>query len=124
MSHEKFPVSRTLVGLVTLVCLGTALAISQFAPQDNIQDDTQWRLLQAAFVRVGCVMAAFWLALPTRSRKAAWANVSPTTFAGILLALFAAAYRPRIVIPILIVMAIVGFLLRPREKKRPKSRPG
>jgi multisubunit Na+/H+ antiporter MnhF subunit len=119
MNPEKYPVNRILVGLVTLLCLGMWLAIWRFAPQDN----TQWRLLQAAFVRVGCVMAAFWLALPTRSRKAAWANVSPTTFAGMLLALFAAAYRPRIVIPILIVLAIVGFFLRPREKKRPRSRP-
>ena len=118
MSHEKYPVNRMMVGLVTLVCLGAALALWLFAPQDN----SQWRMLQAAFVRVGCVMAAFWVALPTRFRKAAWANVSPTTFAGILLALFAAAYRPRIVIPILIVLAIVGFFLRPREKKRPKSR--
>ena len=123
MNPEKLPVNRTLVGLVTLLCLGAWLAIWWFAPQDNNQDDTQWLLLRAAFVRVGCVMAAFWLALPTRSRKAAWANVSPMTFAGILLALFAAAYRPRIVIPILIVLAIVGFFLRPREKKRPKSRP-
>jgi len=88
MNHEKSPVNRTVVGLVTLVCLGTALAIWWFAPQDNNQDDKKWVFLQAAFVRVGCVMAAFWLALPTRSRKAAWANVSPTTFAGILLALF------------------------------------
>ncbi len=119
MNPGKNPVNRTLVGLVTLVCLGTALAIWRFAPQDN----TQWRLLQGAFVRVGCVMAAFWLALPTRFRKAAWANVSPTAFAGILWALFAAAYRPRIVIPILVVLAIVGFFLRPRGKKRPKPQP-
>ena len=118
MSHEKYPVNQMMVGLVTLVCLGSALAIWLFAPQNT--------MLQAAFVRVGCVMAAFWLALPTRFRDAAWANVSPTTFAGILLALFAAAYRPKIVrymIPILIVLLIVYFFLRPREKKRPKSRP-
>jgi len=119
MSHEKYSVNRTVVGLVTLVCLGTALAIWRFAPQDN----TQWRMLQAAFVRVGCVTAAFWLALPTRFRKAAWANVSPMAFAGIFLALFGAAYRPKIMIPILSVLAIVGFLLRPRKKKRPHSRP-
>ena len=123
MSQEKYPVNRISVGLVTLFCLAAALAIWWFDPQDNNQDDPQWKMLRAAFVRVGCVMAAFWLALPTRFRKAAWANVSPTAFAGILLALFAAAYRPRIVIPILIVLAIVGFFLRPREKKRPKSRP-
>ena len=123
MSQEKYPVNRTSVGLVTLICLAAALAIWWFDHQDNNRDDTQWKMLRAAFVKVGCVMAAFWLALPTRFHKAAWANVSPTTFAGILLALFAAAFRPRIVIPILIVLAIVGFFLRHREKKRPKSRP-
>jgi len=52
------------------------------------------------------------------------AGTRRTPFAIILLALFAAACRPKIMILILVVLAIVGFLLRPRKKKRPQSRTG
>jgi len=120
MSGEKLPVNRALVGFLTLACLGAVLVLWFFAPED----DKRWRLILAALVRVGCLMAAFWLALPTRHRKAAWADVSPTTFVGILLAIVGVAVRPRIAIPILIVLVFIGLVLRPREKKRPGSRSG
>lgn len=118
MNEKKHPINRTLVGLIALICLGGALGLWIFAPRD----DSQWRMVLAACVRVGCLMTAFWLALPSRHRQAAWANFSQSTFIGILLAIVAVAAKPKVVIlliPILIVITIIGVFLRPREKKRP-----
>ena len=118
MSGEKITINRALVGVLALVCLGVALAIWIGVP-----DGLNTWMWVGAFTRVGVVMSAFWLALPSRHREAAWADVSPMTFAGILVALIAAASRPRVVIPILAVVAVLWFVLRPRPKQRPSARP-
>jgi hypothetical protein len=118
MSDEKITINRTMVGLLALVCLGASLTIWLMGPTEQF-----WR---AAFMRVGLLMLAFWLALPTRSRDAAWANVSPKILIGMALAIVVVAIRPnavKVAVPILIVLAIVGFVLRPPDKQRPKTRP-
>ena len=117
MSGEKITINRTLVGVLALVCLGTALAIWIGVPAG--QNTWMW---VGAFTRVGVVMSAFWLALPSRHREAAWANVSPLTFAGIVVAVIALASRPRVALPILAVVAVLWFVLRPRPKQRPSNR--
>ena len=124
MSGEKITINRTRVGFLTLACWAASLAILLFAPKEDgwrLQD--AWYLWLSGFVRVGLLMGAFWLALPTRHRKAAWANVSPTTFIGLILAVILLPRFPRIIVPILIVVVIIGYVLRPREKGRPKDRP-
>lgn len=119
MSRDKVKINRTLVGILTLGCFAAAGVISVTHPHDE-----SWRLWLAGFIRVGLLMSAFWLALPTRDRDAAWANVSWMTFAGLLLALIAVIRLPlRIVLPLLVVLTVVGVFLRPREKRRPGSRP-
>lgn len=119
MSQEKVKINRTLVGILTLGCFAAAGAIYATHPHDE-----SWRLWLAGFVRVGLLMSAFWLALPTQDRDAAWANVSWTTFAGLLLALIVVVRLPlRIVLPLLVVLTVVGIFLRPRAKRRPGSRP-
>ena len=118
MSDEKITINRTMVGLLALVCLGTSLTIWLVSPTEQF-----WL---AAFMRVGLLMLAFWLALPTRSREAAWANVSPKILIGMALAIVVVVIRPnavKVAVPILIVLAIVSFVLRPPDKQRPKTRP-
>ncbi len=114
MSDAKVTINRTLVGGLALACLGAAIVIWLVNPSEQF-----WR---GGFVRVGLVMSAIWIALPTRTRKAAWTDVSPTTFLGLLLVIVAAARFPKAVIPILVVVAVMGFVLRPRSKARPRSR--
>jgi uncharacterized membrane protein len=116
MGDTKITINRTLVGVLALGCLLAAVAIWIGAP-----DDKQWTMWCAAFTRVGLLMSAFWIALPYGNRDAAWANVTPWTFLGIILSVVGVAARPRVAIPILIVLAVVGFVLRPRPKKRPES---
>ena len=119
MSGEKITVDRSLVGILALACLGAAFVLWLVNPESH--DGQLWL---AGFVRVGIVMCAFWFALPSSDRKAAWVNVSPAAFFGILLAVIATVrLRARVVIPIFIVLAVAGFLLRPREKQRPTTRP-
>lgn len=121
MSDQKIEINRTLVGISALVCLLTAGTLLAVYPSDD-----SWVYWQGAFVRVGALMSALWLALPSGKRQAAWTNVSPTTFLGVILAVFGIAFRPKVAVPLIIVVAIIGFVLRPRQKRwsvRGKKRP-
>lgn len=111
MTDHQVPVNRTLVGLIALACLGAALTIGIV--------DTWENLWCAAFVRVGLLMGAFWLALPSRHREAAWANVSPYTILAALVAVVIVA-RWRSAVPIVIVIAVLALVLRPRQSRRPR----
>jgi hypothetical protein len=121
MSAQRTQISRPMVGFCALACLvGAGLTFFLSESQNSSG-------LAAAFLRVGLVMAAFWLALPTKSREAAWAGMSGTTFIGIFLAIFVVARYPRAifaVLPILITVAVIGAFLRPRQKDRPRERAG
>jgi len=114
MNHEPISISRPLVGWITAACLTTAVVI--FLQGSSTSNAQLW---QAAFTRVGLVMGALWLALPSRNRASAFANVSMRTFLGIILAIFAFARYPRTVLPLLVLIGALGILLRPRDKKRP-----
>ena len=111
MADQQITVSRPLVGVIALTCFVSAAAIALF---DSWQDN-MWC---AAFVRVGLLMGAFWLALPSRSREAAWANVSPYTIVGALVAVFVVA-RWRSALPIVIAVVVIGLMLRPKNRRRP-----
>lgn len=104
-----------MVGILTAICFVTAIVLFLFFSDEN------WsKLWTGAFTRVGLLLSAVWFALPTRDRPAAWASVSPLTFVGLIVAVFVIARYPRIIIPAAIVLVIVGFVLRPRHKRRPK----
>lgn len=109
MSQEQITISRPLVGVLTLVCFAAALVIWLTNPAEEM-----WL---AGFVRVGLVMGALWLALPSRTRPAAWANVSPGMFVLIIVGVLLLPRYPRLLIPLFIVLLVVGFVLRPRRKR-------
>lgn len=118
MTEEKIEINRTLVGVLSLVCLGLAGVIFwQFGGDDS------WTMWQAGFTRVGLVLAGLWIALPSKGREAAWAHVSGYTLAGIVVALLLLMrLQLRVVLPLFIVLSIIGLLLRPRPKRRPPGR--
>lgn len=119
MNDGKVTLNRPLVGLIALGCLGAAVGLyfsGSYSTENNVVMGTG---AGAAFFRVGLLMAALWLALPSKGREAAWANVTPNTLAGLFLALLGIAWRPRIAIPFLLVLGIVGLILKPRGKYRP-----
>ena len=114
---QQVPVNRTLVGVIALACLiGGAFVWLQLP----VQEGSQLSMLAAALIRVGLLMVAFWVALPTKNREAAWANVSPSRLAGVMLAVLIVAARPRfmlVLIPLGILVLIVGTLLKPRNRR-------
>jgi hypothetical protein len=66
-------------------------------------------------------MVAVWIALPTKRRPAAWADISPSTLIGLLLALAVFARSPRMLLqtlPLFAALAVMNFFL----KRRPTSR--
>ncbi|REJ74977.1 MAG: hypothetical protein DWQ34_07210 [Planctomycetota bacterium] len=72
-----------------------------------------------ALIRTGILLGALWLALPTRKREAAWANVSPVAFVATLVAAVTFVARPRILvylIPIGLALGVLSAFLRPRPK--------
>lgn len=116
---SKIAVNRPLVGIISLVCLLTAIVLWLENPNDDYR-----RMWVAGFVRAGLMTGAVWLALPTKNREAAWANVSPLTLIGFIGGIVAVAARPRVLlvfIPVLIGLAAIGHLLKPRGPggKRP-----
>ena len=110
----KIEVNRPLVGVISLLCLVAAAVLWQLADSNEM-----W---VAGFMRAGLMTGAVWLALPTKNREAAWANVSPWTLFGVVGGIIAAAARPKALLflaPLLISLAIVGYFLRGRSAKRP-----
>lgn len=110
MTDQTVPVNRLLVGLIALGCLVGAVTIGLLDNWQNV-----WC---AAFMRVGLLMAALWLALPSKDREAAWANLSPYTVGGVLVAVFVVA-RWKAAIPIVLVIGVIALLLRPRNRRPP-----
>ncbi len=107
LPEKKYSVNRTMVGLITLGCLGSAVWLHLFQPNATI-----W---EAGFIRIGLLMGAIWLALPTKTRKAAWAGISLPMMVSIALAIAASFTR----IPNLIILGVwcawwvLQFVLKP-----------
>jgi hypothetical protein len=117
MSRQKVPVNRTLTGFLTIVCLVSGIGMLLYMPEREA--------VAAALIRVGLLLGAFWLALPTKTREAAWANVSPVALIGVLAGAVAIAVRPalfRYLLPLAFALLVVGYVLKPREKRRPNRR--
>lgn len=120
MTTKTIPVNRTVVGLIALGCLGTAIGL--VFTTDWMPDNNSIALLQGGLARVGLLMGAIWLALPGRNQPAAWANVSPRTLVGLLLAvILTTRIQLRVLIPAALVMGVICMILRPRPKKRPPT---
>lgn len=115
--------SRPLVAAVSIVCLAIGAMWWFFTVGE------QMPIWPGVFVRIGMFLGALWLALPTNSRPAAWAKVSPWTFGGIFVVILMFARNPRmaigwmrVLVPMLIVVSILTLILRPKPKDRPQRR--
>ncbi len=119
MTSTDVPVNRAMVGVLALVCVGLGAILWLLTGDDTAN---MW---PGAFIRVGAVMGALWLALPTRDREAAWARVSIWNVLGTLLALIVivrARLPFKLLIPAAVVFAVAILVLRPRQKERPGRR--
>ena len=106
VSDSELRAKRVYVGFFAVVCLGGAIALA-FAPGNEG--------LQGAFVRVGVLLSAFWLALPSGKRPAAWRGMSSNwaIFGGVILAI--AIPRLRAMFPILAIVLGIAWFAKPRK---------
>jgi hypothetical protein len=105
-------VDRTLVGVLAIVGLLGGAALLLFDSFDNA-----WG---ASLLRVGLFLAVFWMALPTKTRPAAWSGISPWTtisLAGFVL-LAVRSRKPVVVMLTAIGLAVLAFILRPRQRRQ------
>lgn len=110
-TDNRIAINRALVGILALGSLAAGGVILYVRGIEG-------EMLGASMLRIGIVLGAIWFALPTKNREAAWARVSPVGLVFVLLTLLALTVpRFRILVPILIVAAIVGFLLKPRRRR-------
>jgi hypothetical protein len=120
MPTSKTTVSRPLVGFLTIALFSIALVLSIWP---NTFSGPMGAAVGGACARVGVVLAALWLALPTRNRPAAWAKVRIGYAAPLVLAGLALLRIPfRILIPLAGFILLVGLVLRPRPLRRPERR--
>jgi len=119
MTTTEIPINRTLVGWLASGCLACGGLLVLLSQHDASQ---MW---SGAFIRVGVVLAALWMALPTRTREAAWARVPLWKVVSIGLGLLLIV-RSRIPLQLLIpagfIMGGLWILLRPRTKDRARPR--
>ncbi len=108
MNTREIPVNRTLAGILAILLTIAGLVL--WLVMDRAE-------LGGAMLRVGLLLAAFWYALPTKTREAAWANVSLFSLVVFLVLAIIFVRRPRVFFPILVAMTALGFFLRPRKKR-------
>lgn len=110
-SHERF--NRWLVGGLSLASLAAGIALLATGRGQGL-----WT---GSFIRLGVLLAALWLALPTRGRAAAWAGISPWWIVGSCAALLVILKNPRATLPVLGIslaaLAVIN-LLTGRSRQR------
>jgi hypothetical protein len=101
---------RNLLGVMALICLASAVCLWVFAadPENNA--------LLSVVTRVGIVLGALWLALPSVGTNWAWRKAGPVLIIAIVLTALAGR-RLRYALPVAIVVAVLLVILRPRPKR-------
>jgi hypothetical protein len=111
-----------MVGILAIALFGIAFVLSLWP---NLLSGAAGAIVGGAAARVGIVLSAFWLALPTPNRPAAWANASIASALPLLLVAMALLRIPfRILIPLVGFVLLVGVILRPKPARRPERRFG
>lgn len=100
---------RGAIGFFAVVCLIGSLVLMNFPGHEG---------LQGALVRVGVLLAAFWLVL---GRPPKWKRLSSNwvIFSGIVGAILLP--RARAMFPVLAVIIGIALFARPRKKAAPAS---
>ena len=99
---------RVLVGILSIICLVIGVVLYFYPGNEG---------LQGAVLRVGMLLAAFWLAMPTKTRPAAWRILSSNW--ALVGAVISAILMPRVkgMFPVFAVLVAVAYFARPRHKK-------
>jgi hypothetical protein len=116
MEDPNADMRRLLAGLIAVTLLAAAALLWILPGVSTSQAAVMWR---GACGRIGIVMAALWMAMPTRTRPAAWAKLNPRSVAAVSLAALAIRFPLKLLLPVAGILIIAGVLLRPRDRVRP-----
>ena len=108
VSKTELRQKRALVGVLAIGCIIAAVTLLTTGVSDAFA---------SALLRVGLLLGAFWLVLPTRDRPAAWARVSPWSL-GVVVVMALLLPRIKFFLPVLIGGVLLGWLVRPRHGRR------
>ncbi len=107
MDNSDAAIRRMLVGVVAITLLTAALVLWILPGASTNQATLMWR---AGCGRMGVVVAALWLAMPTRSRPAAWANLNPRSVAALGLAALAIKFPPKYLLLLGVILVVAGLV--------------
>lgn len=115
MQWRRETLNRWFVAVMAASCFITAAIIARTHP-----DEMFW---WGGFLRAGVVLVVLWFCLPTQGRKAAWSGMRPGPTFFVLGALFLVVLRPKVGLPILIVVLATTWISnRLRAFLRPSPR--
>jgi hypothetical protein len=112
-SPKTAAVNRTLTGVLAVGCAIAGVAMCAMRGSSDA--------FGAGLIRAGLILGALWCALPTRSREAAWAGVSPYAVGGVAVALAVFVKNFRVLLPLALALAVAAYVLRPRKSRRPRA---
>ncbi len=115
MDSSPFGIRKLIIGILALGSLLTAAGMFLFAP------DGMGNPVTAVTMRLGIMLGALWLALPSNGENVGWEKAMPAILAVIVvLAFFARNLRIlAFAVPIAIVVGVVAAFIRPRSRRRP-----
>ena len=109
VNEDALRKKRIYVGILSIGCV-VASAILLFYPGNDG--------LQAALLRVGLLLGAFWLAMPTKTRPAAWKSFSSNwTLVGLIITAIVIP-RAKMMFPVIAIIAGIAYFARPRKSQR------
>ncbi len=108
VNEDELRSKRIYVGLLAIGFLIGAIAALVMAPDNEG--------LQGALMRVGLLLGAFWLAMPTKTRPSAWKILPRSNWAifGMIVSALLVS-RLKYMFPLLAFFASVAWFARPRK---------
>lgn len=108
--NKPEPINKPLVGIIGLVCLiSSAICYVFFYEQTSAR---------SAFLRIGIVMTALFLALPKAGETVRWERLVPIIVGSVVL-ITLTKRMILVALPVIIVVGVLLSILRPRSKPRP-----
>jgi hypothetical protein len=106
-------INRSLVGILAVACVVGGVSAVLLDSFEN-----PWG---GALIRVGTVLSVLWFALPTPTRRAAWAGVSPWVTVTFVAIGILAARKPLFFFPIAGIVMLIVLMSRPRGRRQSAS---
>src|SRR5712672_287104 len=117
MDGSPLAIRKLIVGIISLTCLVTAVGLFVFRP------DGMGNPATAVAMRLGMMLGALWLALPSQGDNIGWQKAMPIILAVIVVLAFVRNWKVLVyVVPIAIIVGIVAAFIRPRSNRRPPRR--